>query len=67
MKRIKKIKPKASFYYTVLFIVDFIFVYNAPLIIKEANTLNQYRFNWLVMFIVFMVNILAICTISDKK
>jgi len=67
MKRVKKIKLKASFYYTLLFIVDFIFIYNAPLIIKEANTINQYRLNWLIMFVVLMVNGLAICMLEDKK
>ena len=67
MKRVKKTKPKVSFYYTLLFIADFAFVYNAPLIIKEANTINQYRLNWLIMFVVLMVNGLAICMLEDKK
>ena len=61
----KKLKMKPAVKYTILFIIDLIFVLNLPLILKDVETINDYRFNILILGIFFIAN--AIASIKIEK
>lgn len=63
MKRVLRMKPITK--YTILFILDLIYVFNLPLLMRDVNTINDYRFNMLLLFALFFVN--AIASIQIEK
>ena len=58
----KKLKMKKSTKYLVLVIIDLIVIFNLPLILRDVETINDYRYNILILVIFFIVN-----TIADIK
>lgn len=62
----KVLKMKANLKYTILFLLDLVFVLEAPLILKNANTINAYRYNILILFALFMINAVAIVKINER-
>ncbi len=62
----KKLRMKPITKYTILFIIDFIYILNIPSLMREVNTTNDYRYNMLLLFALFIVNAIASIKISNK-
>lgn len=60
----KKIRLKKWVRYLMLSIIDLIVVLNLPNLMKEIVTINDYRQNILILFIILFSNILLICKIE---
>lgn len=63
----KKYHLKKWVKYLLLFMIDGIFCWNAPHLIRNANTINDFRHNVIVVFILIMINTLAIIKIEKRK
>lgn len=63
----KKLKLRKWVKYTALGMVDLGFILNIPNIIKNTETLSGYRYNIIVLGIFFLINILVISLIEDKR
>ena len=61
----KKLKLKKWVKYVILFILDLIIILNLPILIKIPTTVNDYRFNILILFFIIMINLLSIYKIED--
>lgn len=48
----------------MLFIIDLIVILNLPNLMKKIVTINDYRQNILILFIILFSNILLICKIE---
>lgn len=59
-------KGKQFLGYNFLFILDLIFLFNAPNIIRKVDTINDYRFNMLIYFSLFLINIVTIIKMEEK-
>lgn len=55
----KKLKMKKSTKYLILVIIDLIVIFNLPLILRDVETINDYRYNILILVIIFIVNAIA--------
>lgn len=62
----KKLKMKASLKYLILAVIDLVVLLNLPLILKDANTINAYRYDWCIIFIFVIINVISILKISEK-
>lgn len=62
----KKLKMKSNLKYTILFIIDLIIVLNISLILKDVKTINDYRYNMIILFVWFFINGLAVVKIEKK-
>lgn len=62
----KKLKMKPIGKYTILFIIDLIFVFNLPLLLKDVETINDYRFNILVLGAFLTANVIALIKIEKE-
>nr|DAW20990.1 MAG TPA: hypothetical protein [Caudoviricetes sp.] len=60
----KKIRLKKWVKYLMLFIIDLIVILNLPNLMKKIVTINDYRQNILILFIILFSNILLICKIE---
>ena len=60
----KKLKLKKWVRYTLLFTLDMVIIFNLPILIKEPDTINDYRFNILILFFIIIINILSIYKIE---
>ena len=60
----KKLKLKKWVKYVILFILDLIIILNLPNLMVEPTTINDYRFNILILLFVIMINILSIYKIE---
>ena len=60
----KKIRLKKWVRYLILSIIDLIVILNLPNLMKEIVTINDYRQNILILFIILFSNILLICKIE---
>jgi hypothetical protein len=60
----KKIRLKKWVRYLMLSIIDLIVILNLPNLMKEIVTINDYRQNILILFIILFSNILLICKIE---
>ena len=63
MKRV--LKMKSNLKYTILFILDLIFVFNLPNILIATGTVNAFRFNMMILITLFTFNVIAICKIEN--
>lgn len=61
----KKLKLKKWVKYVILSILDLIMILNLPNLMVEPTTINDYRFNIIILFIILMINLLSICKIED--
>lgn len=61
----KKLKLKKWVKYVILFILDLIIILNLPNFMVEPTTINDYRFNIIILFIILMINLLSIYKIED--
>lgn len=61
----KKLKLKKWVKYVILSILDLIMILNLPNFMVEPTTINDYRFNIIILFIILMINLLSICKIED--
>lgn len=61
----KKLKLKKWVKYVILFILDLIIILNLPNLMVEPTTINDYRFNIIILFIILMINLLSIYKIED--
>lgn len=59
-----KLKMKNNLKYLILGVVDLITLLNLPLFMKEVNTINDYRFNMILLFTIFILNAIAIHSIE---
>lgn len=59
-----KLKMKNNLKYLILGVVDLIALLNLPLFMKEVNTINDYRFNMILLFTIFILNAIAIHNIE---
>lgn len=64
MKR--KLKMKKNLKYIILGVLDSIFIINLPSILINATTLNQYRYNWIMLGIFLIANFITITFIENK-
>lgn len=62
----KKLKLRKWVKYLILSIIDGIIMWNLPKIIVDSNTLNEYRYNIIVLFIIIIFNLIGII-IAEKK
>ena len=62
----KKIRLKKWVRYLMLSIIDLIIILNLPNLMKEIVTINDYRHNILILFIILFSNILLICKIEKE-
>lgn len=62
----KKIRLKKWVRYLILSIIDLIIILNLPNLMKEIVTINDYRQNILILFIILFSNILLICKIEKE-
>jgi hypothetical protein len=62
----KKIRLKKWVRYLMLSIIDLIIILNLPNLMKEIVTINDYRQNILILFIILFSNILLICKIEKE-
>lgn len=60
----KKIRLKKWVRYLILSVIDLIVILNLPNLMKEIVTINDYRQNILILFIILFSNILLICKIE---
>lgn len=61
----KKLKLKKWVKYVILSILDLIMILNLPNLMVEPTTINDYRFNIIILFIILMINLLSIYKIED--
>ena len=61
----KKLKLKKWVKYVILSILDLIIILNLPNLMVEPTTINDYKFNMLILFIILMINLLSIYKIED--
>lgn len=61
----KKLKLKKWVKYVILSILDLIIILNLPNLMVEPTTINDYRFNIIILFIILMINLLSIYKIED--
>lgn len=61
----KKLKLKKWVKYVILSISDLIMILNLPNLMVEPTTINDYRFNIIILFIILMINLLSIYKIED--
>ena len=61
----KKLKLKKWVKYVILFILDLTIILNLPNLMVEPTTINDYRFNIIILFIILMINLLSIYKIED--
>lgn len=61
----KKLKLKKWVKYVILSILDLIIILNLPNFMVEPTTINDYRFNIIILFIILMINLLSIYKIED--
>lgn len=61
----KKLKLKKWVKYVILSILDLIMILNLPNFMVEPTTINDYRFNIIILFIILMINLLSIYKIED--
>lgn len=59
-----KLKMKNNLKYLILGVVDLIALLNLPLFMKEVNSINDYRFNMIILFTIFILNAIAIHNIE---
>lgn len=60
MKRLRKWVK-----YLILGVINGIVLINLPLILKDANeSINDFRYNWLVIFTIIIINAIAIAKIE---
>ncbi len=59
-----KLKMKSNLKYLILGVVDLIALLNLPLFMKEVNSMNDYRFNMIILFTIFILNAVAIHNIE---
>ena len=64
MKRV--LKMKSNLKYTILFLIDLVVILNLPLILKNQNSINDYRYNMLVLFALFISNAIAVYKIENN-
>lgn len=64
MKRVLKLRKSVK--YTILFLIDLIFVFNLPLILKNSESLNDYRYNMMILFALFISNAIALTKIENN-
>lgn len=62
----KKIRLKKWVRYLMLSIIDLIIILNLPNLMKKIVTINDYRQNILILFIILFSNILLICKIEKE-
>lgn len=62
----KKLKLKTWVKYTILAIVNLVIILNLPLIIRQGNTLNDYRFNILAITVFIIMNAIAVLQIEKN-
>ena len=62
----KVLKMKANLKYTILFLIDLVFILEAPIILKNANTINAYRYNILILFTFFIINAFVLKKINER-
>lgn len=69
MKRKYKLnkRGKELIIYSLIFILDIIFILNSKDILREVNTINDYRFNSLIYSFLFLVNVIALVKINGEK
>lgn len=63
----KKLRLKNWVKYLILGIIDLIFIINLPNILKDTESINNYRFNILIIMIFLIINIIFIGIIENKK
>lgn len=59
-----KLKMKNNLKYLILGVIDLIALLNLPLFMKEVNSINDYRFNMIILFTIFILNAVAIHSIE---
>lgn len=62
----KKLKLRKWVKYLLLIILDLIVIFNIPAILRDVKTLNEYRFNMILLFIFFMINLITMIIIERK-
>lgn len=60
----KKLKLKKWVKYVILSILDLIIILNLPNLMVDSTTINDYRFNILILFLIIMINVLSIYKIE---
>lgn len=63
----KKLRLKNWVKYLILGIIDLIFIINLPNILKDTESINNYRFNILIIMIFLIINIIFMGIIENKK
>ena len=62
----KRMKMKKNLKYIILGTINLIIIMNLPSILKNATTLNKYRYNWLIIALIILGNAISIIKIENK-
>ena len=65
MKRV--LKMKSNLKYIILVLIDLAIIFNLPLILKNSESLNAYRYNIIILFIFILSNAIAIYKIIENN
>lgn len=62
----KKLKMKSNLKYLILFTIDLILILNLPMVLKDPVTLNNYRFNMIILGLMLITNGIAVMQIEKN-